>query len=368
MRTLCCLLAACSVHCATQRGTPDAYNPEPLRAEAQEAIDANDLKRARQLLRHELSDLRQKARKLPAVPQESVDETSAVYLRLGRDVAAGVANVLGDLGGVYQRLGQEIEGLAAMEDAADILRAAFGESDPRYGMAADRYADALVQNGQQAEALPVYRKLLKSMQTGLGVSHPAYQLTLSKMAHAAADAGKHASAIKSYSEILGYIDGAIAESADHIDEKASSAQGAGAGAGQQQAEPEAASDSAASVRVQYARALAHAGRLHEALAEGERAHRAYSKSHTSAGSLDHAMASNGLAGVLERIGRDQEAVSRMSEAYQYAKGSPTASKEVIAGARRNLDGLKAHIARKQRKRAQARSTANQDERQAKQEL
>lgn len=360
------MFLALSVHCTAPQGsTADDYDPEPLRAEAQAAVDADDFKLARRLLRHELSDLRKKASKLPVVPQESVDETSAIYLRLGKKTAGGVANVLGDLGGIYQRLGQQIEGLAAMEDAADVLRAAFGEGDPRYGMAADRHADALVQNGQHAEALPIYRRLLKTMRTGLGISHPGYQLTLSKMAHAAADAGKHTSAIKSYAEILGYIDGAIQESADHLDDaKARETKGGHPKTGDVQ--PEAASDSAANVRVQYARALAHAGRLDEALIEGERAHRAYSGSPTSAGSLDHAMAANGLAGVLERLGRDQEAIARMSEAHGYVERLPSADKKVVDGAQGNLEGLKAHIARKTRRQAQAKARGRQQE--AKQEL
>ena len=149
------------------------------------------------------------AQTLPAVPQETFDEHSAVYLRLGQKAVPAIAGVLTDLGGVYQRLGQQTEGLAALEDATDLLRATYGDRDPRFGMTADKYADALVQNGQHQQALPIYRKLLHTMSTSLGVSHPGYQNTLSKLASAATAAGKHAYAAKSYAEMLGYIDNAI---------------------------------------------------------------------------------------------------------------------------------------------------------------
>ena len=70
------------------------YDAEPLRAEAQAAVEAGSLKTARRLLKSELATLRLKAQDLPRVPQETVDETSAIYLRLGKDAVQGVAGII----------------------------------------------------------------------------------------------------------------------------------------------------------------------------------------------------------------------------------------------------------------------------------
>lgn len=366
----CLLIAAAYSSSSATESDKNAkeYDSDGVRAEAQALVEKNDLKGARKLLKHELSGVRKLAQTLPAVPQETFDEHSAVYLRLGQKVVPAIAGVLTDLGGVYQRLGQQTEGLAALEDATDLLRATYGDRDPRFGMTADKYADALVQNGQHQQALPIYRKLLHTMSTSLGVSHPGYQNTLSKLASAATAAGKHAYAAKSYAEMLGYIDNAIEQGAGRSDVNGDGAGGSSqadaddpfAGGGKEETSPEIAADNAASVRVQYARALANAGKLEEALLEGERARAAYASSRRLAGTVEHAMALNGVAGVLERLGRYDESIGQMTSAYELVKALPGASAEIVEGGRRNLEGLKQHIARK-RKRASAQQTNRKSE-------
>ena len=69
------------------------YDAEPIRAEAQAAVEAGSFKTARRLLKSELATLRLKAQDLPRVPQETVDETSAIYLRLSKDTVHGIAGI-----------------------------------------------------------------------------------------------------------------------------------------------------------------------------------------------------------------------------------------------------------------------------------
>ena len=101
----------------------------------------------------------------------------------------------------------------------------------------------------------------------------------------------------------------------------------------------------AAVRVQYARSLAGAGKYEDALREAKKARDEYAAS-SRAKTLEHAASINGVAGTLEKLGRYEEAISAMAEAYEMAKSVPDASPQLVEQAKRNLDGLRAHIQRK----------------------
>jgi tetratricopeptide (TPR) repeat protein len=297
-------------------------------------VEGQNLLRARRILKEELSSLRRTAvRESSAGDHENAPSP---YLLLKEPMATGAANLLSDLGGVYQRLGQESEALAVLEEAAELLRAIHGDKDPRHGMAADKHADALVQNGHHSQAAAIYRRLLDTMAINLGRNHPGYQLTLSKHANAASAAGKHGMAAKAYAEML-ELYGAATKAAGSSDMDG----------GKDAVDPSGQEE--ASIRVQYARALAGATRYDDALREAVRARDAFAAS-TAAGSLEHAASINGVGGVLEKLGRDEEAVKAMGEAYQIARKAVDATPSDVAQAKKNLEGLKAHVRRKSRRR------------------
>ena len=64
--------------------------------------------------------------------------------------------------------------------------------------------------------------------------------------------------------------------------------------------------------------------------------------------MDVAFATNGISGVLERLGRDEEALVAMERAHALAveaKGGNEADPAVVR-ARKNLEGLRSHVKRK----------------------
>ena len=63
--------------------------------------------------------------------------------------------------------------------------------------------------------------------------------------------------------------------------------------------------------------------------------------------LEHAFSVNAVAGVLEKLGRDDEAISTMAKAAELAAGRRPADDPLVVAAQKNLAGLKSHIVRKQ---------------------
>ena len=58
------------------------------------------------------------------------------------------------------------------------------------------------------------------------------------------------------------------------------------------------------------------------------------------------MSLNGIEGVLERLGRFDEAIEAMGEDHTLASRSPDADPEVVRQAKRNYEGLMAHVRRR----------------------
>ena len=73
--------------------------------------------------------------------------------------------------------------------------------------------------------------------------------------------------------------------------------------------------------------------------------------------MDVAFSTNGVAGVLEKLGRDDEAVSAMEKAHVLAIEARGGDDPAVLRAKKNLDGLRAHV-----KRKAARTTASAQER------
>ncbi len=76
--------------------------------------------------------------------------------------------------------------------------------------------------------------------------------------------------------------------------------------------------------------------------------------------LEHAFSVNAVAGVLEKLGRDEEAISTMARAAELAAARRPADDPLVVAAQRNLAGLKSHIARKQRRSKAAASSAHDE--------
>ena len=111
------LLAAGEQHQQHQQADPEV---EKVRSAARSDLDAGKARNARAKLKGALAKLRASA----------------------SGPTMDAANLLNDLGQVYTDLGQEIEAIASLEEASDIFRQLYGPSDPRYGLAIDRLADA----------------------------------------------------------------------------------------------------------------------------------------------------------------------------------------------------------------------------------
>ena len=285
---------------------------EAVRAGAKADAKAGNLRTARSKLKSALATLRQSVSK----PTKEA------------------AGLLGDLGEIYAGLGQEAEAMASLEEAAEISRVLYGADDPRYGIALDRLADGHVYAGKHAEALAIWKRLLKSMETGLGKSHPGYQFTLKKAADAAMAARKMGGAAKLYRELIEMTE---------------------ASEGQKPQEGEGKAETLAETRVHYARALADTGKLGPALEQMTRASEAFAAS-PSAGSIEHAASLNGVAGVLEKLGRNDEALAKMQAAHEMAVAAEGAGSERAGEALRNLNGMRAHVERKREsERQRARS-------------
>jgi len=274
---------------------------EAMRTQASKAASEGKLKQARSTLKHALADLRSKEKKPTQV----------------------AADLLGDLGGIYRRLDQQAEAVAAFEEASEVLLVLHGPKDPRYSLALDKLGDMHVEAQNFDLALTVYKNILDAMRVHLGTSHPGYEPILAKAASAALQAGKPRSAAKKFKELLGFQD---RRGPPPAGQEGQSVAGV------------------AQVRIQYARSLAAIGALEEALRQANQAQEAYAAESSLTGSFEHAASFNGLAGVLEKLNRDEEAVSAMAKALEIAQGLN--EPEWTEGARRNLAGLKAHVARK----------------------
>jgi len=260
------------------------------------------------------------------------------------------ADMLTHLGDAYSFAHQHLEAVSAYEEAAAATDVADPNS-PRVAVALNRLADAHSRAGQHDEALIIYRRLIDGMRRGPGAAHPGYRPTLERMASSAQKVkGKSTTAAKAYKELL----------SRYLEPAADGADGGG------EAESAAA---AADAHLQLGIALAGVGKpasLEEGLQHAKRAVAMYAGGEVpgAKGSLDHARALNGVAGICEKLDRDSEALARMEEAFEVVQqlgsqgrgwlglGSADAAAEGRAKeAEKNLAGLHRRIERKQERQA-----------------
>jgi tetratricopeptide (TPR) repeat protein len=320
MRGVTALVLALAIVALALGSSSRSVDFEAVRAEARRATTEGKLTLARKLLREALHELRQK-------------ETKPTQW---------AADLLVDLGGIYRQLNQQSEAIAALEEGSEVLMALHGRGDPRYAMALDKMADAHMQASDYDLARKVYNNLLEAMRESSGSSHPGYEMTLGKAAYAALQANQPRAAIKGYTELLGI-------------------QEAKGPAPKGQEVPTIAG--VAQLRVQYAQALAAVGELSDALEQALQAEQAYASEPSLMHSLEHAASLNGVAGVLEKLGRDELAVTYMAKALDAAQAVVSADPEMdpklVESAQANLNGLKKHVARKQAKQRQREAEAQE---------
>ena len=275
-------------------------DPTAVRRDAERALSEGHLKLARSTLKSAVAELQ----------REETEPTQANI------------DLWTDLGKVYSRMGQEIEAVGALDAAVEATSRVHGQGDPRYAMALDKLADAHMRSGSSFQAMQLYTEVLSLMRKGFGKSHPGYQITLGKAAQAAQKAGKHRKATHAFDELLKLVE-------------------------EEHAKSNQAAENLGMIHLQYATALAAAGKLTDALAQANQAQETYEQSGLNR-SMDHAAAFNGIAGILEKLNRDEEAVAAMAKALEIAQNVEDAGTDIVRGAQKNLDGLKAHVLRKKR--------------------
>jgi len=289
-------------------GRAGAASAQAVIQESRELLKAGKLGKAQDRLKSVLRELRAQA--------ESEEAQADVY---------------GQLGIVYSHSAKEVEAIGAFESAADLVYRKFKPSDPRVGIAVNRLADAHVQAGAHAQAVPLYQRLLMAMREGLGKSHPGYRDTLRKLADSAAAAGKPKVTIKAIREMLDVL--------GH----------------EPQGPPQAAE--VAKARVKLSRALGSTGAFEEALEHASAARQLYETGAvTDTKGLEHAFSVNAVAGVLEKLGRDEEAISTMALAAKLAAERRPAHDPLVQAAERHVVGLRKHIQRKHHRARAAAST------------
>ena len=267
------------------------------------------------------------------------------------------ADLLSGLGEIYSESNKQAEMVGAFESSADLLVEKFGANDGRVSVAADRLAEAYRRSGEPVKALPLFRRLAKELKKNFGVGHVVYQQTLSKLGSAASAANKPKAAVKAWRELIKLLQQAPRQMQDGSE--------------------------LATVRRQLAKDLATSGALEAVLKEAELARSYYEEkfdelssasgnavSGASGGpssgesggdgsskgpdaALEHAFAVNAVAGILEKLGRDDEAISTMESAYEMARASGRAEDDpLVMQGKSNLAGLKRHVERKRQRRQQ----------------
>ena len=227
------------------------------------------------------------------------------------------ADLLSDLAEAYLRSGEALKAIDVLEEAGVMLRKLHGASSPMYGVALNRLGDAHFEAGKYAEAAGLYKLLLPGMRKDFAgnVEHPALRKTIEHYARASAHAGKHGVAAKAYAELIDTVPPG-AESREETAELSLKAASEFATAGKPKA------------------ALPHAEKARELFAAGVGG---------DDDAMRHAMSLNGLAGVLERLDRHDEALAAMAQALEIARAQRGDNDPIVASGRKNLAGLQAKV-------------------------
>ena len=176
---------------AVASGQPaDSSNTKARRRQIQELLSKGSFVKAKNALKAELQTL------------------------IGSAHQSERSEVLSELGEVYIQWGKHTEAIGAYEEATELIEAVHGRKDPRFGVAADKLADAHSHLGNYAEAVPLYQELAENMLRGpMGSGHPGLRLTLGKLGSSALEAKNVAAATKAYGQLLDLSEGDDSEGA-----------------------------------------------------------------------------------------------------------------------------------------------------------
>ena len=249
--------------------------------------------------------------------QEQVAETL-----LSSDTIRG--EVQEEIGDIYRTLGRHTDAVASYERATTRFERVFGSSPATYyGKVANKLADAHLNAGEPAKAMDLFVFLANSMEKAFGKKHPAFGAMIEKVGTAALASGDATTAVRAYSDLLAQH--------DHND-------------GSDEAKVGRASD-----RLKMARALSESGDPAAALEHAEEALQMYSN-----GSIAHAgghvYALNGMASVLEKMGREAEAITKLDKAIALVGDAPDADNEGqrMQKLQKSLGGLRAKMRAKKK--------------------
>jgi tetratricopeptide (TPR) repeat protein len=244
---------------------------------------------------------------------ETLQERGSKFLRLYGERSWPMAEVSSSLAEAYLACGapcdKESDAAELYEKAALVKREAYGESDPQYAQAVEKAADAFVQVGEHKRALRHYKVLAKKVAQGLGEHHQGMKNVLMKLGECAMKAKKWKAAAKAFSRVV---------------------------AGE--LSPEEAVDTRMSLSVALSRLTRHEAALEHAEAAKDLAAKKFSKT-----DLRYAKALNAVAGILERMDRDEEAVGLMREASDIVVKKLGGEDPMSVQAQKNFEGMQSHI-------------------------
>lgn len=230
-----------------------------------------------------------------------------------------MVEVSSSLADVYMSCGatcdKEADAAVLYEKAALVRRDVTSERDPEYASLIEKAADAFFKIAEYKRALNHYKHLVKKVRAGLGEGHEAVRIVQRKLGDCAMKSGNYNIAAKTFQKIL---DGHLA------------------------------GDDEVHARVSLSVAQAKLGRHMEALENAESAKQS-AKKHFGSSDFHYAKALNSVAGVLERLGRDAEALRLMEEASDVVQNSMGRQDPVSIQARRNVEGMRSFIRAKQSK-------------------
>eukprot|EP00967_Tisochrysis_lutea_P134655 scaffold238112_cov30-Tisochrysis_lutea.AAC.1 len=252
-------------------------------------------------------------------------------LGLSNEVAEARASLFEALAEAKSAQGKDADAVGAMEAAHEVLNDALGPNHAKVGSVLGRLADAHAAAGDHSSAANALGQLVAGMRAqNVGAMHPGFRHSLSKYAAALAAAGRRSDSIKVYKELIEMMTSLPPE---HVGGEIAAAHVA--------------------LATQVAQ-TANEKSLNEALGYAQLARRMHDdpnlhgdKSRLSgAEPLDAAIAANALSGILERLGRDEEAVEEMDLAYRLAVSVVGEDDQLAMHAQRNLEQLRRHIQRK----------------------
>lgn len=303
------------------------------------AASSNAVDRARE----EAAELRRDAQqqKAQARLRAALSQLTAAQ---GADASLteGHAQLLSDLAKVYTDQGKETEAIAAGEEAVEIYTQLFGLKDGRRTMEMDRLAQVHMAFKRHSAAADLLAAQISAMRAMPAMPPEAFQQALARRGQALLGAGANAEAAEAFKELVTMLTPLVNAAVENAEEAVEGAE-------------EAARDRLAETQLQAARALAMSAApmsakrkkasrtLEEALGLATAARDAYASLPSRRQTMTHAFALNGVAGILERQHRHEEAIHAMEQSVEMARTAADATPHLVTVGERSLAGMRKKI-------------------------